>query len=70
MDKIWIKEYEKEIDSCIDILLETDTGDLADPKEMDAFYRLLHSIILGLLEMAQSVKVYWYTRYQNQLMFG
>ena len=66
-DKIWIKEYEKEIDSCIGILLENDVGNLADPKKMDAFYRLLHSVILGLLGMAQSVKVYWYAGYQNQL---
>lgn len=59
-DMIWIKEYEKETHSCVDFLLEIDAVQWEKTKEMDAFYRLLYSIILGLLQKEYRVKVSWY----------
>lgn len=59
-DMIWIKDYEKEINSCVDLLLEINVLQWFEPKSIDAFYRLLYSVILGLLEKAYRVKVHWY----------
>ena len=67
-DSIWIKEYEKEINSCVDLVLEIDAFWWFDPKGMDAFYRLLYAVILGLLEKEYRVKVHWYDGHPERLM--
>lgn len=67
-DRIWIKEYEKEANPCVDFLLEIQEAQWKKPKDMDAFYRLLCSIILGLLQKAGRVKVYWYDGHPDRLM--
>lgn len=66
-DKIWIKEYEKEADSCVILLLEIDLLHWMNPKDMDAFYRLLNSVTLGLLQKMETVRVRWYDGHQAQL---
>lgn len=67
MDGIWIREYEKEIDSGADLLLEIAVEDWMESGKMDAFYRLLYSMLQGLLQNVYSVKVYWYDGNPKQL---
>ncbi len=56
----WVKEYEKEADSCIRLFLDTDGMEEADETERDAFYELVSALVLGLLKRTTSVLVGWH----------
>lgn len=64
-DMIWIKEYEKEEDFCVGFLLEIDESQWKKTKDMDAFYRLLYSIILGMMQKEFRVRAYWYNGHRQ-----
>jgi uncharacterized protein (DUF58 family) len=55
-DNYWIKEYEKETDSLIEVL--ADVGE-APLRRRSAFYELLSALVLGLLRHVATVRVYW-----------
>lgn len=61
-DRLWIREYERERDVSIRLLLEINSIHERDSKRMDAFYRLLSAMVLGMLRKIPLVKIYWYTR--------
>lgn len=61
-DRIWIKEYEKEAGRSMTLLLDMDPVHWKNPKDMDAFYRLLHALVLGLIQKADAVSVCWYDK--------
>lgn len=65
-DKLWIKEFEKERDVSISLLLDISGSQWQNPKYMDAFYRLLYAMTLGMLRKIPVVKIYWYTGQQSR----
>ena len=60
MDQLWIKEYEKETDSQIDVLADIKGISDISLSERSAFYKLLSALTLGLLKEVAAVRVYWY----------
>ncbi|HBA50685.1 MAG TPA: hypothetical protein DCZ91_23390 [Lachnospiraceae bacterium] len=58
----WVKEYEREADSCIRLLLDMEGMEEADEAEADAFYELVSALVLGLLKQTASVLVGWHDR--------
>lgn len=56
----WVKEYEREADSCIRLFLDMDGMAEADETEADAFYELVSALVLGLLKQTASVLVGWH----------
>lgn len=56
----WVKEYEKEADSCIRLFLDMDGMEEAGEAEADAFYELVSALVLGLLKQTASVLVGWH----------
>lgn len=60
MDQLWIKEYEKETDSQIDVLADIKDISNVSQSELSAFYKLLSALVLGLLREVAAVRVYWY----------
>ncbi len=56
----WVKEYEKEADSCIRLFLDMDGMEEAGEEEADAFYELVSALVLGLLKQTASVLVGWH----------
>lgn len=59
-DQPWVKEYEKEADSCVRLFLDMDGMEEADEAEADAFYELVSALVLGLLKQTASVLVGWH----------
>ena len=60
MDQLWIKEYEKETDSQINVLADIKGISNVSQTELSAFYKLLSALVLGLLKEVAAVRVYWY----------
>ena len=60
MDQLWIKEYEKETDSQIDVFADITGVSNVSRSELSAFYKLLSALVLGLLKEVAVVRVYWY----------
>ena len=60
MDQLWIKEYEKEADSQINVLADIKDISNLSQTELSAFYKLLSALVLGLLKEVAAVRVYWY----------
>lgn len=56
-DQLRIREYERETDLQVDVLADP-TG-AGGPEKLDAFYRLLSALVLGLLQNATAVRVIW-----------
>ena len=56
--QLWVKEYERETDSCVMLLL--DTAGESGESEADAYYELVSALVLGLLEQTASVHVSWH----------
>lgn len=61
MQELWIKEYEKETDSVTDFFLEL-AKDTVSVEEMDVFYEVVSSILLGLLRCVNRVRVHWFQK--------
>ena len=59
-DRIWVKEYEKETDAGVSLLLDIHRDHWKNPRDTDAFYRLLYALALGVLQKVRTVKVYRY----------
>ena len=59
-DQLWIKEYEKETDSQINLLADIKGISDVSLSERSAFYKLLSALVLGLLKEMAAVRVYWY----------
>lgn len=58
--QLWVKEYEREADSCIRLFLDMEGMEEADEAEADAFYELVSALVLGLLKQTASVLVGWH----------
>ena len=58
-DRLWIKEYEKDMDLQSDILLDLTGLSEASTPEKSAFYQLLSALVLGLLRETAVVRVHW-----------
>ena len=67
-DKLWIKEFEKESERSIDLLLEfKPSGEEEQPtvETLDAYYEVLSALVLGLLRSVSEVKTHWYDYEKN-----
>ena len=60
MDQLWIKEYEKETDSQVNVLADIKGVSNMSLSNVSAFYKLLSALVLGLLKEVAAVRVYWY----------
>ena len=58
-DKLWIKEYEKDMNQQSDVLLDLKGFSDRTVPEKSAFYRLLSALVLGLLRETPAVRVHW-----------
>ncbi|MCH5183785.1 MAG: DUF58 domain-containing protein [Oscillospiraceae bacterium] len=58
-DKLWIKEYEKDMNQQADVLLDLEGFSERTVPEKSAFYRLLSALVLGLLQETPAVRVHW-----------
>lgn len=67
-DQLVVKEYEKESDAGISVLLNLEGIWEAKPAELDAFYELLSALLLGLLAKVSTVRVYWYDGREKSLI--
>lgn len=65
--RLVVKEYEKETDFAVELLL--DVAGLGEGKasETDAFYELVSALVLGLLKSAAAVRVHWYDGHRKCL---
>ena len=59
-EELWIKEYEREADSLVSILVDSTGFPLASAMDLSAFYKVLSALMLGLLKSVATVRVYWY----------
>lgn len=67
-EQLWIKEYERETDSTVDVFADmTGIADAAR-EALSAFYTLLSALVLGLLREAATVSVCWYAGKSNVFM--
>lgn len=62
-----VKEYEKETDFAVELLLDVTGLGKAKASETDAFYELVSALVLGLLKRAAAVRVHWYDGRQKCL---
>lgn len=58
--QLWVKEYEREADSCIRLFLDMEGMEESGEAEADAFYELVSALVLGLLKQTASVLVSWH----------
>lgn len=56
-DSYWIKEFEKESDALVRLVLDTSDSQTLTTKEWDAFYELVSALVLGLLQNDVRVQV-------------
>lgn len=63
-----VKEYEKETDFAVELLLDVAGLWEAKASETDAFYELVSALVLGLLKRAAAVRVHWYDGHQKCLV--
>lgn len=68
-ESLWIKEYERETDSLISILIDSTGFSLASAIELSAFYKALFALMLGLLRDVATVRVHWYHSDKDSLMY-
>ncbi len=66
--KLVVKEYERETDFAVDLLLDVAGLDKAKAAELDAFYELTSAIVLGLLKQSAVIRVHWYHAGQKCLV--
>lgn len=62
-----VKEYEKETDFVVELLLDVAGLGGAKASETDAFYELVSALVLGLLKRAAAVRVHWYDGHRKCL---
>lgn len=60
-DSLWIKEYESQEEPGAVLLIDRSAGQPLDAAAWDAFYELLSAVLLGLLQCAAGIRVYWRT---------
>ena len=60
MERLMVKEYEKESDIRVSLYLELDGIEKTDVERKSCFYELLSAMVLGLLKKAVVVSVLWY----------
>lgn len=58
-DRIWVKEYEKEEFSVVNLTVKIEEEQWNHPDKMDTFYRILYALMLGLLQRADVVRIDW-----------
>lgn len=58
-EQLWVKEFEKETDDCVALLLDLAGIWSASMLEKDAFYELLSAFLHGFLQRAEVILVYW-----------
>ncbi|MDR1640836.1 MAG: DUF58 domain-containing protein [Clostridiales bacterium] len=58
-DVFWIKEYEKETDSLLEVFADLSGAGAAGFPRRSAFFELLSALVLGLLRRVATVRVYW-----------
>ena len=68
-EELWFKEYEREIDSLVNILVDSTGFSLASAMELNAFYKALSALMLGLLRDVAAVRVHWYHSDRGGLMY-
>ena len=59
-EELWIKEYERETDPLVSILIDSTGFSRASVMELSAFYKALFAVMLGLLRDGATVRVHWY----------
>ena len=65
MERLMVKEYEKESDMRVSLHLELDGMGTAEVGRKSRFYELLSALVLGLLQKAAVVNVFWYDGQQK-----
>ena len=58
--RLWIKEYEEETNGMAVLGLEMQKEHRNSLSDMDCFYRLLSSMVLGFLQQSVRLCVYWF----------
>lgn len=66
-DTLWVKEFSKENDHIIDLLLDTSPKD-PGTDGWDAFYEIIFSLLLSLLKKDIYSNVHWYDAEKNSLV--
>lgn len=66
---MWIKEYERETDISVSILIDSTGFSLASAMELSAFYKALFALMLGLLRDVAAVRVHWYYSDRGSLTY-
>lgn len=67
--ELWIKEYEREKDFRLDLILDTSDIQKKTAEERDAFYEILSAVVLGLLQNQAIVRVYWHDDSQTGIYY-
>lgn len=65
-ESLYLKEYEKEQDIFVDLLLDLSDAGNASADEMGRFYELTAALVLGILEKAARVRVLWHSGRQGR----
>ena len=65
MDRLMVKEYEKESDIRVSLYLELDEIGKTGVERKSSFYELLSAVVLGLLKKVAVVSVFWYDGQQK-----
>ena len=60
-DRLWIKEYEKETDSRVNVFADMTGAADTSQETLSAFYHILSALVLGALKEAAEIMVYWYS---------
>ena len=68
-ESLWIKEYERETDISVSILIDSTGFSLASAMELSAFYKALFALMLGLLRDVATVRVHWYYSDRGSLTY-
>lgn len=66
--EFWVKEYELEPDSSIELLLDVRTEPDLQIEQLDAFYEVLSATVLGLLKTVTMVRIFWYDNSRTALI--
>ena len=68
-ESLWIKEYERERDSLVNILIDSVGFSRASVMQLSAFYKTLFALMLGLLRDVAAVRVHWYHSDRGSLAY-
>lgn len=59
-EELWIREYERETDSLVSILIDSTGFSRASAMELSTFYKALFAVMLGLLRDMATIRVHWH----------